>query len=987
MMHRKLKSVSAFLLFAASVLVGEAVLQAGTTGKISGVVLDAVTKQPLVGANVIVTGAGFGAAADLEGSYAILNVPPGTYTVRFTMMGYKQTFIENARVSIDMTTVLDGLLSPTVLNSNEVVTIQAERPLVKKDMTSSLVSVSSEEIGNLPVSEVSEVLALQAGVVRSDGLHIRGGRSNEIAYWVDGVSATNVFSGTMGVTVENAAVKELQVISGTFNAEYGQAMSGIVNIITKEGGEKYTGQARAYVGDYVSSGDKFGVLKSVRTVTNASTGKSAAAGAEENPLAKFNPITDGEFNLSGPVPGFGGKFTFFTNARYFSNEGYLYGRDWFKPTGVPGDSDLVPMSPYQRGNVQLKLKVQVSPRLKFTHNVFWSHDGQDRIYSRLYKYNPYGTARHFNDGLTQIFTINHVLSEKTFYEIKLSRFDNTYKQYVYRDPNAKPDYLVQMTDAWGNAVTFDPNTDAGRARLDSLVYNRANYSYIVDPDGPEGYIHHDLDEAPATYSFLNDGMDRDHIRQSTGYWLGKLDLTSQVNRIHQLKAGLEMRLYRLFFEQVTLRPKLKTDADEEIVPYEPEIKPLSSMYHWKYDRKPKEFSAYVQDKIELKDLIVNLGLRFDYFNSEGVVPTDPSDPNIYYPFKDEHIYRNPNAPDSLKEEYSPEERRAFMQKKAGSKTQVSPRLGIAYPVTDRGVIHFSYGHFFQIPTFNYLYDRPEFKIDPSTTNVIMGNADLKPQRTVQYEIGLQQQISDNIGIDLTMFYRDVRDWVSTSAMIVTPLPGVEYAKWENKDYSNVRGVTVGLTKRFSSHFSSELDYYYQVAEGTYSNPSDAFLALVGNQEPRLKLIPMSWDQTHTLNGSFSWVQGGWTVSTIASYYTGRPYTPTVAKASTVGSASAIEFADNSRRMPSRKNVDLLVRRTFPFRTMQVSLFANVYNLFDIENQNAVWSDTGTADYTTTIEPSAIPYDANRIGTIADYSRISGYYAEPRRIEIGMAVGF
>jgi outer membrane receptor for ferrienterochelin and colicin len=269
----------------------------------------------------------------------------------------------------------------------------------------------------------------------------------------------------------------------------------------------------------------------------------------------------------------------------------------------------------------------------------------------------------------------------------------------------------------------------------------------------------------------------------------------------------------------------------------------------------------------------------------------------------------------------------------------------------------------------------------------MGNADLKPQRTVQYEIGLQQQVTDNIGMDVTVFYRDVRDWVSTSAMIVTPMPGVEYARWENKDYSNVRGVTVGLSKRFSSHFSAELDYYYQVAEGTYSNPSDAFLALIGNQEPRLKLVPMSWDQTHTINGSFSWARDGWTVSMIASYYTGRPYTPTVAKASTVGSAAVLEFEDNSRRMPSRKNVDLLVRKTIPFRSLQFSLFVNAYNLFDIENQNAVWSDTGTADYTTTIDPSAIPYDANRIGTIGDYSRISGYYAEPRRIEIGMAVGF
>ena len=217
---------------------------AGTTGKISGKVLDSETNEMLPGANILIEDSHMGDASDLEGDFAIINLPPGNYTLIITMMGYKKTRIENIKVRIDMTTTQDVGLQPEVIEGDEV-TIVAERPLVRMDMTSALSSVSADEISNLPVQEIRDVLELQAGIVRSgNSLHIRGGRSGEVAYWVDGVATTDVYSGNMGINVENAAIQELQVVSGTFNAEYGQAMSGIINIITKEGSQKYNGIIR-----------------------------------------------------------------------------------------------------------------------------------------------------------------------------------------------------------------------------------------------------------------------------------------------------------------------------------------------------------------------------------------------------------------------------------------------------------------------------------------------------------------------------------------------------------------------------------------------------------------------------------------------------------------------------------------------------------------------------------------------------------------------
>ncbi|MBN1995915.1 carboxypeptidase-like regulatory domain-containing protein, partial [candidate division KSB1 bacterium] len=275
----------------------------GITGKVSGTIVDANTGEPLPGANVLLESTRLGAATNLEGRYIFIKVPPGSYTLVVRMMGYKEMRVENVRVSIDLTTTQDIRLESTVLEAEETVTVVAERPLVQRDMTSSLASVSAEEISELPVQNIADVLQLQAGVIRNGSdFHIRGGRANEVTFWVDGVEVTDVYSGeSMGTRIENNAVQELQVVSGTFNAEYGRAMSGIVNIITKEGSQKYSGKLDMYVGDYVSTSDVYKVLSRIDTVRN-STGELQEVEETEDPLAKFNPTYNLDMTLSGPVP-------------------------------------------------------------------------------------------------------------------------------------------------------------------------------------------------------------------------------------------------------------------------------------------------------------------------------------------------------------------------------------------------------------------------------------------------------------------------------------------------------------------------------------------------------------------------------------------------------------------------------------------------------------------------------------------------------------
>jgi hypothetical protein len=988
-------------------------LYAGTGGKVAGRVSDETTGQPLVGANIVLKGTSMGASADLDGNYAILNVPPGVYTVVVSMIGYRQVQIEDVRVSTDLTTTANATLQEAAVEVGPI-TVTAERPLVTRDMTSSISTTTAEQIQNLPVINVQQVLRLSAGVIEDGGrLSIRGGRTSEVAYWVDGVSATDPYNSTMGVTVQPAAVQELQLISGTFNAEYGQAMSGIVNIITKQGSKTYAGEMKVYTGDYVSNGDKFRVYKNLVTEKDPNTSLTKiVSGDYENPLKKFNPVYDAELSLSGPVPLFRDNLTFFANGRYFKDEGYFYGRNWFRPNGTPGDSSLVALNPLETTSLQGKLNYQLSSALRVSYNIFWNKSDRERNYyrfggqvdyfqgfdSRAHRYVPYGLPQFHSTGYTHTFMLNHTISPSTFYELRASKYYSESKQYVFDDPTAAVKWLVSVQEDTTKGIVaevFDPTTPEGIAELNRINTLGGSYDYVADPNGPQGYLDpQSANNAPASYSFLNRGMDVIRANRSSGYWVGKLDLTSQVNKMHQLKLGSEVRLHELKLYSYQVVPKTD-ESGQQLIPFQPAIPDVNSIYEADYDRKPREISAYVSDKVEFNDIILNIGLRYDYFDPNASIFTDPTDPNIWSPFKEIHIYKDTDhdgtisaSEENASNAYTLDERRALMQRKVDAKMALSPRLGIAFPITDRGVIHFSYGHFFQVPEFQYLYTGPDFKITSGSGNGLFGNPDLKPQKTVMYELGLQQQLSNDLGVDVTLFYRDIRDWVGTSRLFDTEKLTVKYSMFENKDYENVRGITLKLEKRMSGNFSFRTDYTFQIAEGTYSSPTDEYNDALNDRAPVLALIPMNWDQRHTFNAQFMYNISGWTVSLIGRYWSGRPYTPSFPASESVGQSAVFGLTTNSARLPAQRGLDMTINKTFPLASrVNLNFFVNVYNVLDLRDAVAVYTDTGSPDYSTGIKPSQIPYSATRVSTVEDFVNNSSWYIAPRQVQVGLALGF
>ncbi len=875
---------------------------AGTTGKIVGVVKDKNNGENLIGVNVLIEGTYLGATTDLEGAYLILNVPPGKYTLSYQYIGYREVQMSGINVSVDFTTRVNIELEEALIELEETIIVVADREIIRKDLTSSQSEVTSEDIATLPAEQFEDVLQLQSGVSRDQdgGFHIRGGRSSEVAYWVDGVSVTDVFDGSNGVEIENDAVQSLQVISGTFNAEYGQAMSGIINIVTKDGGNTYKGNVTAYAGDYISNDDE--IFQNIDDIS-------------------ITDIYDYKFSLSGPVPFTDKKANFFINFRNNYNDGYLYGKRDVNTVGTTGDGEFVPLNLNKWLSTQTKITFHLTELMKL--RLGFNYESREfREYDQFYKFNPDGEFDKFQFGYNGSVTLDHTLSNTTFYTLKVARFEKEFEQYVYKNP-------------------------------EDLRYVNSDDEQFVTQD----------------FQFSIGGQKNQHFKRNTQTNILKFDLTSQISDQNLIKAGIEARLYKLDLLDFNILDGSKFTSDTAFFPIRA---PKDNINYDEYSFKPLDFSFYIQDKMEYEDFIFNIGIRFDYFNSKGNVLVDPKDPNIYSPLLE--------ANDSLL--FTELEKKWY--KDPLGKIQISPRLGMAFPISATGVIHASYGHFAQIPEFRLLYDNPGFKIERGQDNLV-GNADLKPQKTIMYEIGLQQELSPTIGVDLTGFYRDIRDWVGTSILKDTYRDDHQYSQYENRDYANVRGVTISINKHYSNNFSGNLSYTMQVAEGSATNPDDAFNDIKDNKEPQRSIIPLEYDRTHILNGNVYFTLGTFGISLLGRYESGLPYTPEYGTGTTRGANLQAGFSslqENSERRPTLLTFDLQLYKEFEFdiagRVTKINIFAKLFNIFDSRNEQRVWNDTGRATYT--LESSGANADPG-------YIIRPDYYTEPRRLQAGISFNF
>lgn len=853
---------------------------AGTTGKVTGRVVDP-KGQPLAGANIAIPAARVGALSDENGYFTILDVAPATYELRVSFIGRRPVTVTNVIVSSDRTTTINVTLEEEALNLKGV-EIVAQRPLVQSDLTSTRFVVRGEDIAKLPVQDLQEVVNLQAGVV--DG-HIRGGRTGEVQYQVSGVSVNNLYDNSAGIQLDRSVLQEVQVISGTFDAEYGQALSGVVNAVLKTGGDKLEWSGEAYSGDFLFS-------NGARPVTDT-----------------FRPfgINQLQGTYSGPtrLP----QTNFLLSARHAQDDDYLHGTRTFLPTDrsdfegkhffPTGDRESVPLKYAHEWSGVGKVANRSIPNVTVSYEALlnWIDARKDGFVWRL---NPDGMTKQHTFNLVHGFDWTHRLSSKTFYNVALRQNVVRYRDMAYES------VFDRRYDAAGPPIS-DPNYQLGA---------------VVQ------------------------GVDPTRFVQTTNAFVGKGAWTSQVQRYHLVKVGGEIQYPDVRFGAPGILGYAIVNGQLAPVRHidEPPDFPNVSEY------RPILAAAFAQDQVEWRDLTLRGGLRMEYFDSRSRIPTDLANPANAIAGAPRSSYLRPHR-----------------------KVSLAPRLGISYPVGNKAAVFFSYGHFYQLPSIGDIFRNSDYTVLKNLQAGeqrfgVLGNPAIKPQFTAQYEFGYKHAVTPDLGLDFTVFYKDIRDLIGVE--FIDTYAAAEYARLTNVDFGNVKGITLALDRRNLGRLTTTLDYTWEVAEGNSSDPRETATRAENGQDPRPRLVPLNWDQRHTLNLTFTYFDPQrWIASAIVRVVSGQPYTPST---SAVSGATVSILESNSARKPNGMMVDLRGERTL-MRKHDLRVFGRVFNAFDTRSFNGfVFDDTGSPDYTR--NPSS------QLAQLADPTR----FQAPRRLEVGVS---
>lgn len=982
-------------------------LYAGTTGKIVGKVVDKQTGDPLPGAGVIILETGQGTATDIDGSYILLNVRPGTYTLKASYIGYRDQIVKGVEVKADLTTEVNFYLSPAALVESTVV-VKSTRKLVEKTATTTERRMSSREIENLPYTDFQAAINMQAGVT---GVNIiRGGRTDEVAYYIDGMQVTSPIFGSYYSNLNTSAIQEMSLLTGGFNAEYGQALSGVINVVTKEGGPKYEGtfsyRTDAPMPTSLNFGQHFleisqggpvpGLKKYLRYFISGygHIRKGARAfnyqpeypivSAYENGTDEFRAFVD-----TAEVWWYDSTVPYLPRYYHQLLDTARYWQNWYKEHPY-----MLPHTGEQEYRLQGKITVLPAKNMKVLLSGFLSRDQWDSYFysgDQRFKYREFRNRSSLRRQNQITLTVNHIIKNNLFYTLNLGRFYEFYK-YGIKDPNYESKRKNAFLEGFFKDYRFIPCLPA------TPQHPEYYYRYVYSPNNPWGI-------GDQSYvNFVGVGDYRVYHEQATVTNSFKWDLTWQATKHHEFKTGIEIRAHELRYYHNSLpwdpNPFLSYFGDSVYNKrFLSALKPV----------KPLQGAYYIQDKMEFEGLVVNAGLRFDYVN-----------PNYRY-----YIDVSQLKPDSLLQ-INPKEVEPMKTK---PKYQLSPRLGISHPITERQVLHFAYGYFFQTPPLIYFYDATNntpIQLAQRGNNIV-GNPNLNAEKEIAYEAGVSTQIGQYSAFDITAFYKDIYRWVGTREVLAAPNPFYIYV---NADYGNVKGLE--FTYQYSApRLSYRIAYTLQYAEGTASDPFESYInsyyAFWGI-DPRTgqplpvphNTMPLSYDIRHTVNVQLSYttpknvgpagIFGNMTMSLIHRSHSGTPYTRRDLRGNIIGNP-------NGARLPWSHSTDFTLAKRINIKGLHLRLSLEAFNIFNRKNVLSVYSATGEPDNSGVIEAiteQMFGTDTLRIGDIGynplrdingdgeltphemyesyirarkDYEINPGNFGSPRAIRFGIALEF
>lgn len=1003
---------------------------ASVYGILKGKVVDTEGKAVL-GATVRVQGTTMGAAVrNKDGSFTIANITSGNYEVSIKAVGKKEV-IKKVRISADEASEISVTLQDESV-MGETVVVTADRAMVSKNAIGKQTSYTTEETNSTAAEGVANVVGLSAGVRNNGGgWNVRGSRNSETQIRVDGLDVGSQFTGGLGwggttylPMVSTYGTEEVQVLTGGFSAEYGNAQGGVVNTVVKAGRtDRYEGYVR-WRTDVPSLWGRqpFGLdlqKQDTRFVPVHAGEGAKLQGSGENNI---------EFGFGGPLPlPILKNSTFYISANNFSEKYRGNSYEIFDPEG--NNLGKIIHNGTWRKNITARMRFAITndiglilgTQYGITSAEFGS-SGSLYAVGNGYMINeqtglgdsimiPENLAK-LPVGNTLVYNfmarLNHTLSSSSFYEITISRNTNDDSQSRrYIDPNthmediSDPNFftgfrLLEPRDNYiisGSKLIKAPVID-GRVVGDKILDEYTNLTgpgrstdgYFPDPTQPPGDfpVRNNLtgyyEGAPYASSanpwglrgyFNTTGTLLQSVNFRYGsYWQfdGNYTNAFKTGEFSQIaKTGFELRTFE-FHRHYNGNPydgnpfyDIYTDKfGGNLYADTKKVWDLTSK-----PRKPLTFAYYVQDQISYKGIIFSPGLRLDMMN-----------PNSTYRVPSKTFI--PISSDT-----------GFVDSPA--KIQISPRINVTYPITDMSILSLSYNIYFKTPQFENLYDN--YNTDILRSGNVIGNPNMEAQRTNEYQVAYQHQLNDYMSLGLTAYYRDQYNQLGVTFIPTIPTPFYQYSVAE---YGNSRGIELELRKNpVGDHLIIQVNYTYAKVDGTAPDPASNFNVQRDYYTDKfafpLAPYPMPQDVRHYFKGFVALTWGNDEGPSIYGikllentdigfngiWRSGYPYTKTDKNGKLLG-----EY--NAERQPSYWNIDARISKTFLLKDIfgesigntSVELFVDIYNLLNLRPVLGVYSATGDPiDNGTTLDKRIGDFSSTTYFKEATYENTASFASD------------
>jgi outer membrane receptor protein involved in Fe transport len=796
---------------------------------------------PIAFANVIILGTKQGTQTDENGNFVLVGVPVGTQQIQVQPLGYDKQ-VQPVQVSAGTTATLNFMFSSSkIVKTIEEIEVRAEKRIDVKSSTTTH-SITAEKLKELPVDNLREAVATKAGVVSQGGeLFFRGGRSGEVKFQFDGVEVTDPLGGR-GPNIANLAVAGTEIRTGGFDAEYGNALSGVISVSTREGTDQFRGEVRWDT-------DRYG-----------------------DPSKTFNNYDRFTFGFGGPTP--------IKKLTYYATYEGTFSDTYLKSSLTKSRHTLLDFLQFgfrqsNSINTNFKLAYRANARHKLTfetinnhsirtdYNHLWSRQGYVKVTYDTLPGNPprinprYGTWSGTQDDSTFVYENMPDHTPTT---------DERYQQFI---------------GVWTNQIS---DKSVWTSRLASVRFKTLNSVQGKEPwqyeiRSPEYWSGNTAPGSEDNQYFATHGDFPAYLRREATTYTLKSDFSSRKVKQHTMKTGIEVKYNRVENLSLSL-PNSENNG-------------LPGATRSSFLNYNPEGAAYFQDRWEFEGLVLNAGLRYDMFTPGDQVATRDLPSGKRY------------------------------------KQQVSPRLGVAYPLSDKDVLSFSYGRTYQTPSRSFVFENRGIGSAVAT----QGNPDLEPETNISYQAGVQHLFSRDLSGQFSVFFKDIYGLITTRQV---PNDPNQTTYFSNGDYASARGFEASFIKSFSHKFSAEINYTYQIATGVASDPNQALQFFNGG---RLYLPiseqPLRWDQRTTLSvqGTIR-DPGKWGLRMLWVYGSGFPFTPTFRNDRRPD--PKLEF---SRRQPSNSNLTLDGDRYYRIWGQNVTVFVDARNVLGVRNISSIQQST------------------------------------------------